>query len=100
LQGRFTPSANDPGIVAVNVAGLDDMMFSDTLFGHKGGVYRSGQAREGLISKAENGTFFSTRSATLGELTDKTPAHPGAEYYRLGTDILLSNTRVIATTGT
>ena len=46
-------------LVAVNVAGLEDAMFSDTLFGHRRGAYTGAdQAREGLIAKASGGTFF------------------------------------------
>ena len=45
--------------VAVNVAGLDDAMFSDALFGHKKGAFTGAdQPREGLIRKAAGGTLF------------------------------------------
>jgi two-component system, NtrC family, response regulator HydG len=45
--------------VALNVAGLDDVMFSDTLFGHKKGAYSGAeQTREGLIGRAAGGTLF------------------------------------------
>ena len=37
-------------LVAVNVAGLDDTMFSDTLFGHTRGAFTgTDRPREGLI---------------------------------------------------
>lgn len=49
-----------PGeLVAVNVAGLDDTMFSDSLFGHTKGAFTGAeQAREGLITQAAQGTLF------------------------------------------
>ena len=57
-----------PGeFVAVNIAGLDDLMFSDTLFGHTRGAFTGAdQAREGMIARAAGGPCFSTRSATWG----------------------------------
>ncbi|MBF0118272.1 MAG: sigma-54-dependent Fis family transcriptional regulator [Desulfobacterales bacterium] len=49
-RGRF---------VAVNAAGLDDNVFSDTLFGHVKGAFTSAdQARRGLIELASGGTLF------------------------------------------
>lgn len=45
--------------VAVNVAGLDDNMFSDTLFGHtKGAFTGANTSRAGLIERAADGTLF------------------------------------------
>lgn len=45
--------------VAVNVAGLDDNVFSDTLFGHlKGAFTGADQARAGMIEQASHGTLF------------------------------------------
>jgi DNA-binding NtrC family response regulator len=45
--------------VAVNVAGLDDQAFSDTLFGHTRGAFTGAeQTREGLVVKAAGGTLF------------------------------------------
>lgn len=45
--------------VAVNIAGLDEQVFSDTLFGHRKGAFTgASQARPGLISQAANGTLF------------------------------------------
>jgi two-component system, NtrC family, response regulator HydG len=51
---------NRPGrLVSVNMAGLDDNAFTDTLFGHKRGAYTGAdQSRKGLISEAEGGTLF------------------------------------------
>lgn len=50
VKGKFVP---------VNIAGLDDNMFSDTLFGHVKGSYTGAvDFREGLIKSAENGVLF------------------------------------------
>ena len=51
---------NPPGpMVAVNVAGLDDAIFSDTLFGHIRGAFTGAEARRaGMVEKASNGTLF------------------------------------------
>jgi DNA-binding NtrC family response regulator len=46
-------------LVKVNVAGLDDSVFTDTLFGHVEGAFTGAvQTREGLIRKASGGTLF------------------------------------------
>ncbi len=49
-----------PGeFVAVNIAGLDDTVFSDTLFGHIRGAFTGAEAhRAGFIEKAARGTLF------------------------------------------
>jgi DNA-binding NtrC family response regulator len=45
--------------VAVNAAGLDDALFSDTLFGHARGAFTgAGDKREGLVASAAGGTLF------------------------------------------
>ncbi|MBF0369866.1 MAG: sigma-54-dependent Fis family transcriptional regulator [Magnetococcales bacterium] len=56
-------------LVSVNLAGLDDETFSDTLFGHtKGAFTGANQDRKGFISQAEGGTLF------LDEIGDLLPA--------------------------
>jgi DNA-binding NtrC family response regulator len=46
-------------MVSVNVAGLDDNMFADTLFGHiKGSFTGADSTRSGLIEEAALGTLF------------------------------------------
>jgi len=75
--------------VAVNVAGLDDMVFSDTLFGHKKGAFTGAdQTRDGLISKASNGTLFLDE---IGDLSDQSQIKllrllQEKEYYAVGSD--------------
>jgi DNA-binding NtrC family response regulator len=54
--------------VPVNIAGLDDNVFSDTLFGHvKGAFTGADRARAGMIEKAAGGTLF------LDEIGDLSP---------------------------
>lgn len=87
--------------VKVNVAGLDDTMFSDTLFGHKKGAFTGADSnRDGLILKAENGTIL------LDEISDLSiPSQvkllrliQEREYYQLGSDLTRkTNARVIVT---
>jgi DNA-binding NtrC family response regulator len=46
-------------LVSVNVAGLDDTVFSDTLFGHVKGAYTGAdRPRDGLVTSAGDGTLF------------------------------------------
>lgn len=46
-------------LVTVNVAGLDDTLFSDALFGHRKGAFTGAdQHREGLLEQAQGGTIF------------------------------------------
>jgi len=88
--------------VPVNVAGLDDNMFSDTLFGHEKGAFTGAdRKREGLILKAENGTLF------LDEIGDLSPQSQvkllrliqEREYQPLGSDdTIKTNARIITAT--
>lgn len=87
---------------AVNVAGLDDNMFSDTLFGHKKGAYTGAvEAREGLISKAAGGTLFLDEIGDLNELSQIKLLRLLQEdiYYPLGSDVpKQSDARIVAAT--
>jgi len=86
--------------ISLNAAGLDDFMFSDTLFGHKKGAFTGADSkRDGLISAAAGGTLF------LDEIGDMNLASQikllrllqEREYYRMGSDLLLkSDARVVA----
>ncbi|MDM8548467.1 sigma-54 dependent transcriptional regulator [Desulfobacterales bacterium HSG2] len=52
-------SGREGQMVPVNLAGLDDSMFSDTLFGHLRGAYTgASDCRKGLIEEAVGGTLF------------------------------------------
>ena len=75
--------------VAVNVAGLDDAVFSDTIFGHvKGAFTGADQYRNGMIEEAGDGVLF------LDEIGDLSIASQvkllrllqEEEYYPLGSD--------------
>ncbi len=76
-------------LVAVNVAGLDDAVFADTLFGHVRGAFTSADApRRGMIEEAAGGTLF------LDEIGDLSIASQvkllrllqEGEYFPLGSD--------------
>lgn len=88
--------------VSVNVAGLDDATFSDTLFGHKKGAFTGAdQAREGLIARASDGTLFLDE---IGDLDERSQIKllrllQEGEYYPVGSDVLKKTTaRIIAVT--
>jgi transcriptional regulator with PAS, ATPase and Fis domain/CHASE2 domain-containing sensor protein len=92
-----------PGsFIAENIAGLDDTLFSDTLFGHEKGAYTGAHsARKGLIEKADSGTLF------LDEIGDLVSASQvkllrllqDGEYRQLGTDqVKRSHARMIFAT--
>lgn len=54
--------------VTVNVAGLDDNMFSDTLFGHVKGAFTGAVSnRKGLLEVADGGTIFLDEIGDLSE---------------------------------
>jgi len=88
--------------VTVNVAGLDDMMFSDTLFGHKKGAYTGAdQSREGLVGKASGGTLFLDEIGDLSQLSQVKLLRllQGEEYYPLGSDVLkFTDARILVAT--
>ncbi len=88
--------------VAVNVAGLDDTMFSDTLFGHVKGAYTGADKdREGLIVRASGGTLLFDEIGDLNEFSQVKLLRLIEEgvYYPLGSDMpQKSNARIIATT--
>lgn len=76
--------------VSVNVAGLDDNVFSDTLFGHKRGAFTDAyQQRKGLIESAEGGTLFLDEIGDLehGSQVKLLRLLQEHEYYPLGSDI-------------
>lgn len=76
--------------VAVNVAGLDDAMFSDTLFGHKKGAFTGAdQARDGLIARAAGGTLFLDEIGDLNEASQIKLLRllQEKEYYPVGSDM-------------
>lgn len=89
-------------LVTVNIAGLDDNMISDTLFGHTKGAFTGAITdRPGIIEKASNGTLF------IDEIGDLNMASQikllrllqQREYQQLGSDkIKISSARIILAT--
>jgi len=77
-------------LVSVNVAGLDDVLFSDTLFGHRKGAYTGADhAREGLIARAAGGTLFLDEIGDLNESSQVKLLRliEDRKYYPLGADV-------------
>ena len=75
--------------VAVNVAGLDDQVFSDTLFGHTRGAFTGAdRPRDGLITCAEEGTLFLDEIGDLAAVSQVKLLRLLQEgtYYPLGAD--------------
>jgi len=85
--------------VALNVAGLDDTLFSDTLFGHKKGAFTGADvSRDGLIARAAGGTLFLDEVGDLNESSQVKLLRllQGMEYYPVGSDIARkSDARVV-----
>jgi len=76
--------------IPVNIAGLDDTVFADTLFGHcKGAFTGAEQTRSGLVEQASGGTLF------LDEIGDLNTASQvkllrllqDGEFFPLGSDV-------------
>jgi DNA-binding NtrC family response regulator len=89
-------------LIAVNVAGVDDNLFSDTLFGHVKGAYTGAEMpRKGLIEQAQNGTLFLDE---IGDLSNESQVKllrliQENKYYPLGADEpKTSNARIIVAT--
>ncbi len=79
-----------PGkFVKTDIAGVDDQMFSDMLFGHKKGAFTgANSARQGLIEQASGGTLFLDE---IGDLRMESQHKllrvlQEGEYYPLGMD--------------
>jgi DNA-binding NtrC family response regulator len=95
-------SGRKGNLVAVNVGGLDENIFSDTLFGHVKGAFTGAEVeRRGLIENAALGTLL------LDEIGDLSPTSQvkllrllqDGEYFKLGSDTVhYSTARIIAST--
>jgi DNA-binding NtrC family response regulator len=85
-------------LVTVNIAGLDDSMFSDTLFGHKRGAFTGADSdRPGLIEHATGGTLFLDE---IGDLPQQSQVKllrliEQRKYYPLGADLTRSSDALI-----
>jgi DNA-binding NtrC family response regulator len=88
--------------VPINIAGLDDNVFADTLFGHRKGAFTGAdQTRSGMVEQASGGTLF------LDEIGDLSPASQvkllrlsqDGEFFALGSDVAKrSDARVLVAT--
>jgi len=92
-RGEFVP---------VNVAGVDDTLFSDTLFGHKKGSFTGAiKDRRGLIEQAAGGTLFLDE---IGDLSVESQVKllrllQEGKYYPIGSDVpKISDARIVVAT--
>ncbi len=97
-----TASGRTGDFIAVNVGGLDDHVFSDTLFGHlKGAFTGADRVRDGMVALAGNGTLFLDE---IGELAEASQIKllrllQEQEYLPLGSDTPRKATaRIVAAT--
>ena len=101
-QALHRLSGRGGALVAVNLAGLDDTLFSDALFGHRKGAFTGAAGeRRGMIERAAGGTLL------LDEIGDLSTASQvkllrllqEREYYPLGSDVpRRAAVRVVAAT--
>ena len=101
-QALHAASGRKGELVTVNVAGVDDEFFSDTLFGHKKGAFTGAESeRNGLIERAEQGTLFLDE---IGDLRMESQVKllrllQDGSYYPLGSDVAkLSDARIVLAT--
>lgn len=77
-------------LVTVNVAGLDDTVFADTLFGHLRGAFTGAeQVRRGMVEESADGTLFLDE---IGDLSIPSQVKllrllQEGEYFPLGSDL-------------
>ena len=97
-----TLSNREGDFVPVNVAGLDDHVFADTLFGHKKGAFTDArEARNGLIERAAGGTLFLDE---IGDLSTTSQVKllrllQEGEFFPLGSDVAKrSDARILVAT--
>jgi len=97
-----TLSRREGPLVSVNVAGIDDHIFSDTLFGHiKGAFTGADTVREGLVKKANAGTLLLDEIGDLGSASQVKLLRllQEGEYFPLGSDLpRMVDTRIVVTT--
>lgn len=101
-QALHRLSGRTGSFVPVNVSGLDDAMFSDTLFGHVRGAFTGAESeRPGLIERAADGTLFLDEIGDLeqGAQIKLLRLLQEQEYYPLGADRpRRSRARILAAT--
>ncbi|MGX9418814.1 sigma-54-dependent transcriptional regulator [Vibrio sp. RC27] len=88
-EAIHTLSGRTGKLVSVNIAGIDDSMFADTLFGHSRGAFTGAdKKRIGMVESAADGTLF------LDEIGDLSYASQTkllrllqeGDYYPIGSD--------------
>jgi DNA-binding NtrC family response regulator len=101
-QAIHKVSGRSGDFVGVNTAGLDDTVFSDTLFGHVKGAFTGADTiRRGFIEQAVGGTLFLDEIGDLSiasqvKLLRVLQEH---EYHPLGSDVAKhADTRIVAAT--
>ncbi|MCA1793544.1 MAG: sigma-54 dependent transcriptional regulator [Desulfobacteraceae bacterium] len=101
-QCIHTLSSRKGKLVVVNVAGLDDNVFSDTLFGHVPGAFTGAdKTRSGLIEAAAGGTLFLDEIGDLAMTSQVKLLRllQEGDYLALGSDRTRhSDARIIAST--
>ena len=97
-----TLSLRQGPFVTVNAAGIDDNIFSDTLFGHIKGAFTGADGmRKGLVEKASGGTLLLDE---IGDLSADSQVKllrlvQEREYLPLGSDLLkITDARIIVAT--
>jgi len=76
--------------IPVNIAGLDDTVFADTLFGHcKGAFTGAEQTRSGLVEQASGGTLFLDEIGDLNTVSQVKLLRllQDGEFFPLGSDV-------------
>lgn len=88
-RGIHRASGRSGAFVPVNMAGVDDHVFSDTLFGHTRGAFTGADSpRDGLVTAAADGTLFLDE---IGDMPLESQARilrmlDSGEFLRLGSD--------------
>jgi DNA-binding NtrC family response regulator len=88
-HGVHRASGRSGAFVPVNMAGVDDLVFTDTLFGHKRGSFTGAERpRDGLVTMAAEGTLFLDE---IGDMPHESQARllrllDSGEFLRLGSD--------------
>lgn len=101
-QSIHTASGRQGDFIPVNIAGLDDNVFSDTLFGHVKGAFTGAvDVRQGLIERAEGGTIFLDEIGDLNNMSQVKLLRlvQEREYFPLGADRpKRTNARIVVAT--
>jgi len=97
-----TLSNRKGAFIPVNIAGLDDHVFADTLFGHKKGAFTGAmEARPGLLEQATGGTLFLDEIGDLSAVSQVKLLRllQDGEYLPLGSDLAKrSDARIVVAT--